>query len=416
MKHQHTFKGIMMVGLGLLVCLGLIMAFPLESLAKKPASLTVAVLGDLTGPYASVVGSFPPGSEDAVRYVNEELGGIDGVKLNLVIRDNTGKAALGLQQYAELISMRPKPLFFGVPHTPTAEALREKIVRDDVIGFFPGSVPDLYPQGNSYAFYALYPEQSAVFIRWLRANWKEKRNPRVAILTWDQAYGRAILTKEFFDYCKKMKVDIVAQELFGVRDVDLTTHMVRIRAKKPDWILTNNTGPGPLAIMRAVKELGMKVRLANNVGGDWGTIRLDPALFEGCISVLHVASYDNSDHPGIKKVLEYQKKNNRTIKEVSGFYMLGWEYILMIHKSVGQAVAKVGWENLTTSVIKNELNHFTNWMPLGGVVKVTYTDKRRASPWLRIYKIKGGKLVPPGGKLGGAEFVKAPNMTPLKYR
>ena len=416
MKNQHTFKGIMMVGLGLLVCLGLIMASPLESLAKKPAGLTVALLGDMTGPYASVVGPMVPGSEDAVQYVNEELGGIDGVKFKLVSRDNTGKAALGLQQYAELMSMKPHPLFFGVPHTPTAEALREKIVRDDVIGFFPGSVPDLYPQGNSYSFYALYPEQSAVFIRWMRANWKKKRNPRVAIITWDQAYGRAILTKEFFDYCKKMKVDIVATELFGVRDIDLTTHMVRIRAKNPDWVITNNTGSGPVSILRAAKELGMKIKFANNVGGDWGTIRLDPELFEGCISVMHMASYDDPTHPGIKKLFSYLKKNNRSLKEQTEFYELGWQYILMIHKVVGAAVAKVGWENLTTSAIKNELNHLTNWMPLDGVVKVTYTDKRRASPWLRIYKIHDGKLVPPGGKLGGDEFVEAPDMTPAKYR
>jgi branched-chain amino acid transport system substrate-binding protein len=404
-----------MIGI-LVCCLFVLISFPASTLAEKPASISVAVLGDLTGPYASVVGPMAPGAEDAVQYVNEELGGIDGVKLKLHVRDNTGKAALGLQQYAELIESTPKPLFFGVPHTPTAEALREKIVRDDVIGFFPGSVPDLYPQGNSYSFYALYAEQSAVFIRWLRANWKEKGNPRVAIITWDQAYGRAMLTPEFFDYCKKMKVDVVAQELFGVRDVDLTTHMVRIRSKNPDWVITNCTGSGPLGILRAAKELGMKIKFANNVGGDWGTIRLDPGLFEDSISVMHMASYDDTDHPGIKKVFSYLKKNNRGIKEQTAFYVLGWQYVLMIHKTVSDAVAKVGWDKLDTAAIKYEMNHLTNWEPLDGVVKITYTDKCRHSHWLRIFKIKDGKLVPPGGKLGGAEFVEAPDLTPLKYR
>jgi len=404
-----------MIGL-FLCCLSLFMAFPINASAEKPAFISVALLGDLTGPYASVVGPMAPGTEDAAQYVNEVMGGIDGVKLKVYIRDNTGKASLGLQQYAELIGMKPKPLFFGVPHTPTAEALREKIVRDDVIGFFPGSVPDLYPQGNSYSFYALYPEQSAVFIKWMRANWKKKRNPRVAIITWNQAYGRAILTPEFFDYCKKMKVDIVAKELFGVRDVDLTTQMVRIRAKKPDWVITNNTGSGPLAILRAAKELGMKIKFANNVGGDWGTIRLDPALFEGSISVMHMASYDDPTHPGIKRLLSYLKKNKRGIKEQTEFYELGWQYVLMIHKVVSEAVKKVGWDKLNTAAIKYELNHLTNWEPLDGVVKITYSDKCRHSHWLRIYKVRDGKLVPPGGKMGGAEFIEAPDLTPAKYR
>lgn len=401
-----------------LICLCLLacLAFPVNAGAEKPDVYTVALLGDMTGPYASVVGPMVPGAEDAIQYVNDQLGGIDGVKIKLVSRDNTGKAALGLQQYAELIGMTPKPNFFGVPHTPTAEALREKIVRDDVLGFFPGSVPDLYPQGNAYSFYALYPQQSAVFIMWLRANWTKKRNPRIAIITWDQAYGRAILTPEFFAFCKEMKVDIVAKELFGVRTVDLTTHMVRIRAKKPDWLVTNNTGSGPLAIMRAAKELGMDIKLANNVGGDWGTIRLDPELFEGCISVMNCASYDNHDHPGIKRLYGYLKKNNRGVKEQTGFYILGWQYILMVHKTVSEAVAKVGWDKLSTAAIKAEMNKLTDWMPLDGVVKITYTDKIRQSPYLRIYKIQNGKLVPAGGKLGGAEFIKAPDLTPAKYR
>lgn len=401
-----------------LICLCLLvhLGFSMNAGAKKPDVYTVALLGDMTGPYASVVGPMVPGAEDAIQYVNEQLGGIDGVKMKVVSRDNTGKAALGLQQYAELIHKTPKPNFFGVPHTPTAEALREKIVRDDVLGFFPGSVADLYPQGNAYSFYALYPEQSAIFIKWLRANWTKERNPRIAIITWDQAYGRAILTPEFFDFCKKMKVDIVAKELFGVRDMDLTTHMVRIRAKKPDWLVTNNTGSGPVAIMRAAKELGMDIKLANNVGGDWGTIRLDPDLFEGCISVLHCASYDNREHPGINKIHDYLEQNNRSVKEQTGFYILGWQYILMVHKTVSEAVAKVGWDNLNTDAIKAEMNKLTDWMPLDGVVKITYTDKIRQSHWLRIYKVQDGKLVPPGGKLGSAEFIKAPNLTPEKYR
>ncbi len=394
---------------GLLLCASVCFA------ADKPDSVTVALIGDLTGPYASVVGPMAPGCEDAVKYVNEELGGIDGVKLKLVVRDNTGKAALGLQQYTELVSMKPKPLFFGVPHTPTAEALRPKVLADDVIGFFPSSIDDLYPQGNTYGFYALYAGMTAVAVKWLKENWKEKRNPRVAIITWDQAYGRAPLIPTFFEYCKKIGVDIVAQELFGVRDVDLTTHMVRIRAHKPDWLLTNCTGSGPVAIMRSVKELGMDVKLLNTVGGGWGTVRLDPALFEGCVSVLHNVSYDNEDHPGIKKIKEYLKKNNRNVKQQTNFYIIGWQYILMINKVMKDAAAKVGWDKLDTAAIKEQMNSLTKWEPLDGVVRVTYTEKVRSSPWLKVFKISDGKLVPAGGKLGQGDFVKAPDMTPPEF-
>jgi ABC-type branched-subunit amino acid transport system substrate-binding protein len=236
------------------------------------------------------------------------------------------------------------------------------------------------------------------------------------MITWDQAYGRAPLIPEFFDYCKEIGVDLVAKELFGVRDVDLTTQMVRIKAKKPDWLLTNCTGSGPVAIMRAAKELGMKVKLLNTVGGGWGTLRLDPALFEDCVTVLHNISYDNDEHAGVKLVKQYLKENNRSIKEQTNFYIIGWQYIMMIHKAVAGAVAKVGWDKLDTAALKAQLNNLSDWEPLDGIVKVTYTEKKRSSPWLVIYKIKGGKLVPAGGKGGDGTFVEAPDMTPKKFR
>lgn len=394
-------------------CLLLALLAPVQA-AEKPDSLTIAVLGDLSGPYAAAVGPFAPGTEDAVRYVNDELGGIDGVKLKVVIKDNTGKAALGLQQYAELIAAKPKPLFFGVPHTPTAEALREKFVHDDVVAFSPASVEDLYPVGNAYGFYALYPEQAAILVKWVKDNFKEKRNPKIAIITWDQAYGRAIMTQEFYDYCTKIGVDIVAKELFGVRDVDLTTQMVRIRAQKPDWLLTNCTGSGPVAIMRAVKELGMTTKLLNGVAGGWELLRIDPDLFQGCVCTINHVSYDNEQHPGMKKLKEYMKKYNRGVKEQSLFYVIGWHYVLMVHKSVKDAVAKVGgWDKLNTAAIKAELNNFKDWQPLDGIIKVTYTDKIRTSPWMCLFKIEGMKLI---NLNGPGVFVSGPDLRPAQFR
>ncbi|MFH1349662.1 MAG: ABC transporter substrate-binding protein [Pseudomonadota bacterium] len=400
----------------LLICLLLVLAFPMNSSAKKPESLSIAVLTDLTGPYASAMGPIKPGTEDAIKYVNEELGGIDGVKLEMIVRDNTGKTALALQQYAEVVGMQPRVFLFSMIHTPMAEALRDKMVQDDVIAFVPSSVEDLYPVGNSYGTYTLYSEQGATFVRWLRANWKEKRNPRVAMISWDSSYGRSIMVPEALEYCKKMKVDVVAKEVFGYRDVDLTTHMARIRAKKPDWLMTCSNGAGPVAIMKAVRELKMNIRLANTVGGNHGTIDLAPELFENCITVFSQIAFDDRSHPGMQKLMTYFNKNNRTKKDRTMFYVTGWQVVLMIHKVLGDAVAKVGWDNLNTAAIKNELNNLKNWELFDGIIKVSYSEKRRSPDQLIVYKIKNGEMVPAGGNLGNGEWIECPDLRPAKFK
>ncbi|MGA2463745.1 MAG: ABC transporter substrate-binding protein [Thermodesulfobacteriota bacterium] len=412
-QKRSWLKGIGIIGV--IFTFGILMVVPLECLAVKPNSIVVAMIGDFTGPYAPMIGPAAPGAEDACQYINEELGGIKGVKIKLVFRDNAGKASLGLQQYVELIEMKPKPLLLCVPHTPTAEALREKVLADDMIGIFPSTIEDLFPVGNTFGYLPLYATQDGLVLKYLKDNWKEKRNLRVAIITWDNSFGRSILVPEFSEYAKKIGVDIVATELFSGKDIDVTTQMARIREKNPDWLLTKTIAGGPVAIMKAVRELGMKVKLACS-GLDWGTVRIDPTLFEDCISAIPSASFDDLNHPGIKSILTYMKKNNRSIKEQTYYYIVGWEYILMVHKVISDAVDKVGWDKLNTATIKNELFNLTNWEPMNGVVKVSYTKNRPVPFWTVIYKIKDGKLVPPGGVGGHGKFAEGPDMTPGRFR
>jgi len=378
----------------------------------KPDVINLIAIGDASGPYSAIGGASVPGMQDACQYVNEVLGGVDGVKIKVTNGDNKGEASLGLQLYASLIQMKPKPIGLFVYHSPTGEALRAKVLQDGIIGLFPTSIAQVYPRGNTYGIFALYAEQLAVGMKYIRDTWKEERNPRVAILTWDTAYGRGFLTPEFFDYCKKIGVDIVAQELFGIRDVDITTHLVRIREKNPDWLASNTTLSGPVAIMKAAKELGMPQKLVCGFGLDWTTVRINPKLFDGCIAVMHTASFDDPDNKGIQTLKKLMAENKRTEKEISNFYITGWEFVLVMHEALKNAVAKVGWDKLDTAAINVELQHM-DYAPLDGVVRVDYTEKRRTPSWLKVYKIENGKFLNAYPK---GDFVKAPDLTPAEYR
>ena len=396
----------------LLICFSFLLFQPSISFAK-PNVFPVAVIADLTGPYAPTVGPFSPGVEDGIQYINEELGGIDGVKMKAYIRDNTGKASLGLQQYAELVELKPKALFMAVAHAPTAEAVTKKTTKDGIILYCGATVPSLYPAENAYGFYPLYEEMIGGAVKIAREKWDKKRNPRAAILTWDTSYGRSMMTQEFYDYCKKINVDIVAKELFSIRDIDVTTQMVRIKSKKPDWIMTCIAGGGYMLIMKTAQDLGMNVKMVTHVGIE-AMIRVKPELFEGAIYGTAMRSFHEKNHPGINKIKEYMKKNGRSSKEEVMFYTLGWEYALIVHKVVSDAVKKVGWSNLNTEILKKEMSGLTDFMPLDGIVKTTYTPKRRTTTWGLPCEVVNGQiqyLLDPKGV-----FIDLPDLRPAEYR
>ncbi|MGZ8429646.1 MAG: ABC transporter substrate-binding protein [Candidatus Deferrimicrobiaceae bacterium] len=376
--------------------------------AGKPSVINVVTIGDLSGPYAPVLGPVRPGTEDAWEYINSKLGGVHGVKVTPIIRDMNGKIDIGQSMYNEVITLKPKPLFVDIYITPLSAALRQRYVEDDVVGSHAGAIESLYPVGNSYGFYALFPEVTAITLKWVKDNWKEKRNPRIGIITWDTAYGRTILNDDFYAYLKKIGVDLVGTELFGIREVDLTAQLLRLKGKNPDYLVTCSLGSGPLAIHKGCREMGWNVPLVNSTGQDWGTIRLAPELFEGDIVGLPTKSFDETDDASIKTIMGFFNANKRTINDKTIFYMIGWQTALIEHKVMTQVVDKHGWDGLTTKNIKAGMNSLKNYAVLGGLQTISYSNDRRTPPQARVYKVSKGKLLPV------TPFLEVPDMRPKK--
>jgi branched-chain amino acid transport system substrate-binding protein len=389
---------------------GLSFSIPGVMAAGKPDVITVVCIGDFSGPYAPILGAIPASVEDAWEYLNNELGGVRGVKVKPIMRDMKGKMDLGLFMYTEMINMKPKSTFIDIWISPLSEALRERYVEDDAVGFHAGTVKDIYPVGNCYSYYALYPEQMAVALKWIKDRFKEKRNPRFGIITWDTAYGRGILTDEFFAYAKRIGVDIVETQLFGIRDVDVTTQLIKLREKKPDYLATNTAAAGPWVIHKGLKEIGWKIPLVNTLGSDWGTVNMGPDLFEEDIVVMPYKSLDETNDPSIKTIMRYFNQNKRTPKERTLFYVIPWVVAVLEHNVMTKVVDKYGWEGLSTKNIIKVLNSVKNFAPINGITRISFSAKRRSPNVARVYKISGGKILPL------SNFMEVPDMRPQEYR
>ena len=374
----------------------------------KPEKLIYAAIPDMTGPYAAIVGPAYAAFTDAAQYVNEN-GGIRGVPLEILVRDCAGKVDVGVNIYMQYREMTPRPsMIYGVL-SGVGEALKERLNEDKIPAMWVCSTEVIYPAMYTFGAYPTYADLFGVFIDWLAENWKESRPARLAFLTWDTTYGKAVLSPEVVDYAKSKGVEVVATELFGVRDLDITPQLTRIRAQKADWIFTNTAGRGPVQVAKAVKEMEMNARVAGSIGLDDSCLNIDKDSFEGAVTVHPFAGWVEKDNKGIQLMNQYFEKNKRTPSFRTIMYPMGFTGILVFKEVVEKIVDSQGWGKVDGPTIKAEMEKLQNFNAQD-IAVFSYTSDRHSPNLAKVFEVKQGKLVPV------TELRKCPDLRPVQYK
>ncbi|MBI3740368.1 MAG: ABC transporter substrate-binding protein, partial [Chloroflexi bacterium] len=232
--------------------------------------VNIAVQFDLTGFYAPVVRNAFRAVNDYVAEINSK-GGIDGVRVELLWADHGLNIQRAQSVYKRFVDTKPKPLFLETAWSTENETLKDAFAKDQMPTIGAGlSVPSIQPPGYIFVILPDYASQFALFLDYVKANWKDTtRNPKIAFLTWDNAYGRAMLTDETKAYAKKLSVDLVDPVFISLAAADTTAELQRIAALKPDYVWTN-TLPAQFAVaLKDNKRLGLNLQF---VGVTWLTL------------------------------------------------------------------------------------------------------------------------------------------------
>ena len=380
---------------------------------KKPKAIPIVLLGDLSGPYATVTMPVKLGFLDACEYINES-GGIRGVPIKVVERDSGGRVAVAISHYMEIREMLPKPLGIVGYVSSEGEALRERFGEDTIPAIWTVSMSAIYPACYTFAMSSLYTDLFGLFIDWIvkdwwpQQQWYKERVPRLAFLTWDSPYGRSVLTDECYTYAKERGVEVVATELYGLRDIDASTQLLRIRHKKPDWIYNNTTAHGPAVVTRSMYGFGYRVNFACTPF-DHLCYQVGGKLMHGTVGPWGHLSPDEDEHTGVKIVLEFFRKKGRDPKYRTNYYILLWATALTFKEAIQRAVDEVGWGKLDGAAVKTQLERLKDFSPLG-LSYYTYSEKRRSPSKARIYRAEGGKILPI------TDWRECPDLRPAKYK
>ena len=376
--------------------------------AGKPEKLVYGAIMDLTGPYAPIVGASYPAFMDAAEYVND-TGGIRGVPLEVLVRDCGGKDDVTINMYMQMREMKPRPSVIYVAVSSHAKALKDRFAEDKIIGFCVPEKDAIYPTGFSFGAFTSYADSCGLFMDWLAGSWKEKRAPRLAFLTWDSAYGKAVIYDEVYNYAKSKGIEVVGTEYFGIRDLHVTNQLMRIRAKKADWVFGNILGNGPVVMAKSAKDMGYKVGIAAGLGLDDSSLFINREVLEGAVAVHPFANWSETDNNGIQIMNKYFIKNKRRPTHRTIMYPLGWTGVLVFREAVERIVDKYGWEKVNGDGIKKEMERLDGFSPIG-LTTFSYTPDRYSPNVAKVFQCKGGKWRPLTG------LSKCPDLRPADYR
>lgn len=86
------------------------------------------------------------------------------------------------------------------------------------------------------------------------------KQKNIAIITVSDGFGSSG-REQLKAMAGKKGFRIVADEVYGPKDTDMTAQLTKIKSSRPDAIICWGTNPGPAIIARNVKQLGIKTPL-----------------------------------------------------------------------------------------------------------------------------------------------------------
>jgi branched-chain amino acid transport system substrate-binding protein len=374
----------------------------LRSKANPGEKITLYHLGDVTGPLAAITTPLVSGFNDGAKYLNGK-GGIRGAEILVEWSDTASKVELGIAAYNRF--REKKPLIMQMYGSGETEALKDRLAEDKVPVLTAGvSAKGSYPPGYVFAVVPIYTDQFGLFLDWLVPNWDKVKPtkgqgldaPKIAFVTWDTAFGRALETPEVKAYAEKKGVKLVAQELFVAGAPDVTTQILAAKKAGANVIYTNTLAHGPAQVLKDAVSLGVREEFliaGDNWSLDLSMLALAGAASEGFYGVFPNLWWDDADHAGVKIIQGEFTTNARKPAERSVGYLLAFTFVDAMRQYIEKTIDRVGFEGLTGAAVYETIQATPELKPMEGVQTFDFGKDKRAPSRARIVQVQKGKFV-----------------------
>jgi len=337
-----------------------------------------------------------------IRYINEELGGVNGHPIEVHWYDDAYDAAKTISVVKML--MEENCLFFTTSSSKEMEATMEIANRAGFLGMvYCGSTKCVHPPAHIFAMMPMYDDDWVAFAKYYLANiWKGPGKPKMVLCMLNNPVGYAAKAASLA-FAEQLGIEIIAEEEHTATTISEMASLTRIRALNPDVLWISST-PAPAAvIIKNAYALGMYPGVTigvSHAGMVQTLIDLGGAkVVEGVYGTSPIALWGEGV-PGEAKMAEYC---DRLYPRVLGYtdFEGCWAEGLIVAEVLRLALENCGYEKLAKGgpeawecVERCGFRNVKNFSPGGIIGPVDFSDDYdlRGSKSLRIVKVVNGEM------------------------
>jgi branched-chain amino acid transport system substrate-binding protein len=314
--------------------LGLLAMSATCALAADP--IRIGAIFSVTGP-ASFLGE---PEKNTAKMLEEELnksGGILGRKVEVIVYDDETDATKAVTAFDRLVKKDQVVAVIGPSITGSTLAIVPKAEESSIPLVSCAAAKKIVVPVKKWVFKT--PQSDELAVRQIYKHAKGAGISKIALITASDGFGAAG-KEELNLLAKDYGLSIVADEVFGPKDTDMTAQLTKIKGTDAQAIVCWGTNPGPAVIARNRVQLGIRLPLYMSHGvASKKFIELAGAdNAEGIMlpaGRLIVEPQVAENHPQKKVLATYIKDYQAATKqEISSFGGYAYDAILLVAEAI----------------------------------------------------------------------------------
>ena len=320
----------MLLGVGILLS-------TLPATAAEP--IRIGAIFSVTGA-ASFLGE---PERNTAKMLEEDLnrdGGLLGRKVEVIVYDDESDATKALTAVDRLIKRDRVAAIVGPSTSGSTLAIIPKAEEAKVPLLSCAAARKIVEPVRRWVFKVAASDILAV--RKIFQDLKQRGLTKVAILTASDAYG-AGGREDIKEFAPQIGIALVADEVFGPKDTDMTAQLTRIKGTAAQAIIVWGTNPGPAVIARNRIQLrvAMPIYMSSGIASKKFIELASPENVEGILlpaGRLLVEGQLPAGHPQKKILAEYIKEYEQRYKQpVSTFGGHAWDAVMLTAQAIRSA-------------------------------------------------------------------------------